>query len=65
MGRNEEGSWKGSSDEAMGQHLFPILTPSTIPCLRPNTPVSFWQLYKFKLMSGMPLNTSMSPGAMG
>ena len=31
MGINEEGSWRCSSGEALGQHLFPILTPPTIP----------------------------------
>ena len=51
--------------EALGQHLFPILTPPTIPHPRPNTPVSLLQKYKFKLVSSMSLNTSMSPGAMG
>ena len=41
--RNGEGSQESSLGDALGQHLFPILTPSTIPHPRPNTPVSFWQ----------------------
>ena len=48
-----------------GLSLFPILTPPTIPHPRPNTPVSSLQSYNIKLVSSMPLNTSMSPGAMG
>jgi len=31
VGRNEEGSWRGSSGEALGQHMFLILTPPTLP----------------------------------